>query len=172
MKVLGFRFLVFGLISLFFMMSMNSCKYSFTGISIPDSVRTFYVSAFEINAPNAEPTLSQTFSDALRDKIQTQSRLTQSETDPHCEFKGAITRYQISSVAPQPGEQTAFNRLDVSVNVDFINNKDETQNWKQTFSYFSDFPSDQDFLSVQDELIETINNQLVEDIFNKAFTNW
>ncbi|MFT5764518.1 MAG: hypothetical protein ACI8X3_001949, partial [Saprospiraceae bacterium] len=69
-------------------------------------------------------------------------------------------------------ELTAFNRLDVTVNVEFINNKDETQNWVQPFSYFSDFESDQNFLTVQDGLVETINNQLVEDIFNKAFTNW
>ena len=172
MKVFGFRLSAFVFISLLLLTGTVSCKYSFTGISIPESVRTFYVTAFEISVPNAEPTLSQTFSDALRDKVQTQSRLTQSETDPHCEFKGAITRYQVSSVAPQPGELTAFNRLDVSVSVDFINHKDETQNWKQTFSYFSDFSSDQNFLSVQDGLIETINDQLVEDIFNKAFTNW
>jgi lipopolysaccharide assembly LptE-like protein len=170
-SVLPVRF-IFLLTCFSLVIGNSSCKYSFTGIGIPADVRTFYVSPFEVTAANAEPILSQTFSDALRDKIQTESRLTQSETDPHCEFKGSITRYQVSSVAPQPGELTAFNRLDVTVNVDFINNKDETQSWKQSFSYFSDFSSDQNFLSIQDGLIETINNQLVEDIFNKAFTNW
>ncbi len=149
-----------------------SCKYSFTGISIPLSVQTFYVAPFDIQAPNAEPNLSQTFSDALRDKIQTESRLTQSEENPHVEFKGIISRYEISSVAPQPGELTAFNRLNVTVNVEYINIKEEEQSWKQNFSYFSDFESTDNFLDVQDQLIETINEQLVEDIFNKAFTNW
>lgn len=157
---------------LLLLFSSSACKYSFTGISIPDNVRTFYVAPFDVEAPNAEPTISQTFSDALRDKIQIESRLNQSEVDPHCEFKGTITRYQVSSVAPQPGELTAFNRLDVTVNVEFINQKDDTQSWKQSFSYFSDFASDEIFLDIQDGLIETINEQLVEDIFNKAFTNW
>lgn len=156
----------------FFLVLLSSCKYSFTGISIPPNVRTFYVAPFEVDAPNAEPTLSQTFSDALRDKIQIESRLTQSQTDPHCEFKGTITRFQINSVAPQPGELTAFNRLDITVNVEFINNKDEEQSWKQSFPYFTDFPSEDNFLTIQDDLIATINEQLVEDIFNKAFTNW
>lgn len=169
MKRSGFLNIIF-----FFLLvsSFQSCKYSFTGISIPPEVRTFYVAPFVVEALNAEPVLSQTFSDALRDKIQTESRLTQNQTDPHCEFKGIITRYDINSVAPQPGETVAFNRLDVTVNVEFINNKDEEQSWKKNFSYFSDFPADQSFLTVQDDLITTINDQLVEDIFNKAFTNW
>ncbi len=163
-SIIGFLWLCF--------LSLSACKYSFTGISIPPEVRTFYVAPFEVEALNAEPVLSQTFSDALRDKIQTESRLTQSQTDPHCEFKGVITRFDINSVAPQPGETVAFNRLDVTVNVEFINHRDESQSWKNNFSYFSDFPSEQNFLDLQDELITTINDQLVEDIFNKAFTNW
>lgn len=171
MKNLNHRFFIlsFLILTLF---GISSCKYSFTGISIPDNVKTFYVSPFDVEAPNAEPTISQTFSDALRDKIQIESRLNQSEVDPHCEFKGVITQFEVSSVAPQPGELTAFNRLDITVNVEFINHKDDTQSWKQSFPYFSDFASDVIFLDVQDDLIETINEQLVEDIFNKAFTNW
>ncbi len=172
MKAFKFQFFILYILSSFAVLNLSACKYSFTGISIPDSVRTFYVAPFELNAPNAEPVLSQTFSDALRDKIQTESRLSQSETDPHCEFMGIISRFQISSVAPKPGELTAFNRLDISVSVEFINHKDDSQSWKHSFSYFSDFASDQNFLTIQDELIETINEQLVEDIFNKAFTNW
>ncbi len=171
MQLFNIRFSKFALLFLF-LVGISSCKYSFTGISIPDNVKTFYVAPFEVEAPNAEPILSQTFSDALRDKIQTESRLNQSQTDPHCEFKGIISRYQVSSVAPKPGELTAFNRLDVTVSVEFINHKDESQSWKQTFPYFSDFASDENFLDIQDGLIETINEQLVEDIFNKAFTNW
>jgi len=153
-------------------------KQSMQIFNIRFSIYTFLclfligTSAFEVEALNAEPILSQTFSDALRDKIQTESRLNQSLVDPHCEFKGTIARYEVNSVAPQPGELTAFNRLDVTVSVEFINHKDETQSWKQTFPYFSDFASDENFLDIQDALIETINEQLVEDIFNKAFTNW
>lgn len=167
----GSKYCVFFIFS-FILFSFSACIYSFRGISIPADVKTFYVTAFEVSATNAQPVLSQTFSDALRDKIQTESRLTQSEIDPDCEFKGDIMRYEVSAVAPQPGELTAFNRLDVTVSVNYINTLDETLSWKQNFSYFSDFASDQNFLTIQDELINTINDQLVEDIFNKAFTNW
>lgn len=170
-KGLGFRVLP-SLIFFFFILGVTSCKYSFTGISIPQDVRTFYVAPYQLNTPNADPNLSQVFSDALRDKILRESRLNLTETDPDCEFSGVLTRYAISPVAPEPGEVTAFNRLDVTVNVEFINTKDEEQSFKKNFSYFAEFGSDQDFLAIQDDLVETVNEQLVEDIFNAAFTNW
>ncbi len=162
------------LLGLFFfiILGVTACKYSFTGISIPPDVRTFYVAPYTIQTPNADPNLSQTFSDALRDKILRESRLSLSDTDPDCEFNGIITRYSISPVAPEPGEITAFNRLDVTVNMEFINSKDEAQSFEKNFSYFAEFGTDQDFLSIQDDLVETVNEQLVEDIFNAAFTNW
>ncbi len=149
-----------------------SCKYSFRGIDIPQDIKTFYVGPFEITATNAEPTISQIFTERLKDKILTESRLTFVQADPDCEFIGSINTYRVSPVAPQPGETTAFNRLDISVKVEFVNYKDDTKNWDKNFPYFADFPSDQNLLDVQDELIEDINDQLVEDIFNKAFTSW
>jgi hypothetical protein len=161
----------FGFI-LILILGITSCRYSFTGISIPQDVRTFYVAPYQLQTPNADPNLSQTFSDALRDKILRESRLNLTDTDPDCEFIGLITRYSISPVAPEPGEVTAFNRLDVTVNMEFINSKDEEQSFKKNFSYFAEFGTSQDFLSIQDDLVETVNEQLVEDIFNAAFTNW
>lgn len=160
------------LLIMFCLFSLNSCKYSFTGISIPPDIKTFFVEPFEVSATNAEITLSQTFTDRLKDKILTESRLVYANIDPDCEFSGTIASFDISSIAPQPGETTAFNRLDIMVRVEFVNNKDESQNWRKSFPYFADFPSEQNFLDVQDDLIDDINTQLVEDIFNKAFTNW
>jgi len=150
---------------------LNAC-YSFKGISIDPNTQTFYVELFDNTSRTIVPTLSQDFTQSLRDKIRNESRLNPSDTDPDIEFKGNITNYNVSSVAPQPGETTAFNRLEISVKVEFVNNKDEEKNWQQNFRFFNDFGSDENLLDIQDELIQNINDQLVEDIFNKAFTNW
>ncbi len=158
-------------ITLLFVVSLSSC-YSFKGITIPVTVNTFYVNLFDNDAQNVVPNLSLDFTEKLKDKIRSESRLDESNTDPDIEFKGTITQYRVSSEAPTTGETTAFNRLTITIAVEYINNQDEEDNWKQNFSFFNDFPSSQNLLSVQDELIENINDQLVEDIFNKAFTNW
>ncbi|MEL6987465.1 MAG: LPS assembly lipoprotein LptE, partial [Bacteroidota bacterium] len=72
----------------------------------------------------------------------------------------------------EPNETTAFNRLQINVQVDYQNNLDEKDKWSQNFSFFENFASDQNLLDVQDDLINLIYDQIVEDIFNKAFTNW
>ena len=155
-----------------FLLQFTACRYSLRGISIPENVNTFYVADFDNVADNVVATLSQDFTQLLRDKIRNESRLNPDDTNPDIEFKGQIVDFSVSSVAPQPGETSAFNRLEIRIAVEFISNKDEEENWKQNFSFFNDFPSDQDILDVQEDLIENINAQLVEDIFNRAFTNW
>ncbi len=37
------------------------------------------------------------------------------------------------------------------------------------FSAFVDYNSTEDFISIEETLIETLNNQLTQDIFDKAF---
>ncbi|HMN91196.1 MAG TPA: LPS assembly lipoprotein LptE [Saprospiraceae bacterium] len=145
--------------------------YSLSGISISQDVKTYYVEQFRSNADNAPPTLEQTLTEALKEKIRTESRLIYSDTDPHVEFKGTVVDFRVTSEAPRPGEFTAINRLTINVAVDYKNNIDKKE-WKSNFSFFFDFPSSQDLASIQDEAIRVISNQLMEDIFNKAFTDW
>ena len=84
----------------------------------------------------------------------------------------SIQGYNVSSVAPQPGERTAFNRLTISLTVEYTNNLDPKDKWTKSFTHFEDFPSETNLLQVQDELIEIIFKQIMEDIFNQAFNNW
>lgn len=166
LRFFKFIFLIF-LFSFFY-----SCKYSFNGIGIPPDMNTFYVEPFELTTTNTEPTIATIFSETLSDKILTESKLRKAEIDPDYIFSGAVTRYQVTAVAPQPGEVSAFNRLEIGVKIVFENTKDEEQNFDQTFSFFNDFPSDANIINIQEELINNIFDQIVEDVFNKAFTNW
>ena len=49
---------------------------------------------------------------------------------------------------------------------------DEEDDWSQTFSFFEDFDNDSNLEDVQDELIDNIFEQILQDIFTRAFTNW
>ena len=160
----------------FFLLSIlvTGC-YSFKGISIPPDVNTFYIENFQNKASNAPAGLEIQFRDDLVNKINSSSKLSYTEIDPHIEFRGDISRFNVSAVAPQQSDEqatTAFNRLTIAVRVEYINNNNEEENWQQSFSFFEDFESTTDLSSVQDDLIDGIFTQLLEDIFNKAFTNW
>lgn len=158
-----------------FIIIQSSCLgifYKYNGISIPPDVDTFYVSTFENRAGAAPAGIEQLFSESLKDKIRNGSRLKFTEDTPDIEFEGAISGYNVRSMAPTAGNETAFNRLNISISVTFTNTLDEEEDWKKTFNWYQDFTNDQDLTANQDDFIETIFEQLTEDVFNQAFTNW
>lgn len=167
---MNLRYLTFFLV--FSSILFNSCKYSFSGIGIPADMNTFYIEPFELLTTNAEPAITTIFTETLSDKILTESKLRKSQIDPDYTFSGAVTRYQVTAVAPQPGDVSSFNRLEISVKVNFENSKDEKQSFENNFPFFQDFPADQNILDIQNELIDIIFIQITEDVFNAAFTNW
>lgn len=150
---------------------MAGC-YSFKGISIPPDINTYYVDLFEDQSQASIPTLPRDFTEQLKDKIRRESRLSYNDAEPDIEFRGAITGFRVSAEAPKADEQIGFNKLSVTVRVEFINHKNDKANWKQQFSYEEYFEPDQNLLDVQDQLLETINKELIDQIFNRAFTNW
>jgi len=110
----------------------TSCKinYTLSGASIPIEAKTVSVKYFDNNASLAPPTLSQTFSEALRDKIISQTRLTLVKTNGDLSFEGAITNYIASPIAIQSNDQSAQNRLTITINVKYICSFDEKKNYK------------------------------------------
>lgn len=157
---------------LFILIVIQPSCYSLSGISIDPNVRTYYVEQLRNNADNAPPTLPQTLTEALKEKIRTESRLVYSEQDPQIEFRGSVVDFRVTSEAPQPGEVTSINRLTIVTAIEYENHNNPKKNWKSNFSFFYDFSSSQDLASIQDVAISAITKQLMEDIFNKAFTDW
>lgn len=120
----------------------------------------------------APPTLAQDFTDALRNKIVTESRLSFNEDAPDYIFNGNVVGYEVTPESPQADGRSFLNRLTITVEVEFTSELDEKQSWKKRFSQFSNFDADRNLLDVQDELIAEINRLLVDEIFNQAFANW
>lgn len=166
--ILSFGVLLFAFSAIF----LQQACYTFSGASIPTYAETYYIPPFKNNALNSAPGLAPDFTEALKEKIRTQSRLIYAETDPDLEFIGTIVDFRVTSEAPGPNEVVAINRLTINTAIEYIDHSDTEKGWKNNFSFFFDFPSSTDLASIQDEAIQTILNQLVEDIFNKAFTNW
>lgn len=161
------------LLSSFFLLSLSAC-YTFRGISIDQDVKTFFVQNFENQASNAPPTLAVDFTERLKDKIRSETRLVLSGNNPDVEFTGKVTDFRVVPVAPKPGETVAINQLHIKLRVNYLSNLDPKKGWtaERDFTYFLEFSADRDLSQVQAQLIQDIGNQLLEDIFNAAFNNW
>ena len=152
----------------------SGCKvnYSFTGASVSPDIKTFSVKYFPNNAPVVNPSLSQLFSEKLKEKIVSQASLSHSDRQADLIFEGRITGYAIQPIAIQTNETAALNRLTITVNVKFTNTKDEKQNFETSFSRYADYDSQVNFATVEQQLSSTITDQIVDDIFNRVFINW
>ena len=153
---------------------LQGCKvnYSFTGASVSPDVKTVSILYFPNNATLVVPTLSQTLTDAMRDYFTSHTRLSLVERNGDINIEGSITAYSVQPVAIQGNETAAMNRLTITISVKFTNRTDENQDFESTFSRYQDYPSTKDLSVVQDELIILINDQLIQDVFNKAVVNW
>jgi len=146
--------------------------YSFTGASIPAGAKTVSIAYFTNNAPLIEPTLSQSLTDALRDRFQSQTNLSLVTANGDLQLEGNITDYSTRPVAIQGNETAALNRLSITVKVTFINTIDPTRDFESSFTRFKDYSSSSDLSTVKDDLISQIDEELVDDIFNKSVVNW
>lgn len=155
-------------------MLLSACSiYSFNGASIDPAAKTVNVHFIENKAPYNNPTLSQKLTQSLREKITSQTRLTQvNDDETDYTFTGDITGYAVSNAAVTNVEQTATSRLTITVKIDFKSKINPKNDFSQSFSRSADFPASQSINEVQDKLVDDINKQLVDDIFNKAFVNW
>lgn len=147
-------------------------KYTLSGQSIPPDAKTVSVGFFVNKAALANPTFSQQFTEGLKTKFLRETRLQLVASAGDLEFEGAVTGYSVSPMAVQGNETAALNRLTVSVSVTYVNNLDEQQNFTTNFSRFADFSAGTDLTSVEGQLTPVITEQLIQDIFNRAFINW
>ena len=145
---------------------------SLTGGTVDARAKTVAITTFPNNATLINPTLSQSFTTALKDKIQGQTPLTIVDNDGDYAMEGEITGYTVNPAAIQGNDTPAMNRLTITVRVRFYNKFDENLNFDQSFSRYADYNSSQNLSSVEATLVEEITDALTDDIFNKAFVNW
>lgn len=152
----------------------QSCgTYTFSGASIPEEMKTISVQFFENNAILVIPYLSNQFTEALKERIRNQSRLSLKQGDADAGFEGRITDYTVRPVSIQGNDRAGLLRITVTVNVKYTNALKPELSFEESFSAYQEFSLNQGSLeSQQQKLIPLINRQLTELIFNRAFANW
>nr|WP_320023381.1 LptE family protein [uncultured Draconibacterium sp.] len=153
---------------------MPSCKvsYTFTGANLSPEVKTFTVYYFPNRARLINPTLSQSFTEELREKLTRQTSLNELSESGDLEFEGQITGYEFRPMSVQKEDVSAQTRLTVTINVKYTNNKVPDDNFEKSFSAYEDFDSNESISSVEEELTAQIIEKLTEDIFNATIANW
>lgn len=166
-----------GLLVLFFILSsslfLSSCGvYSFTGTTLSPAIKTVTVNNFTLATAGGPANLPLTFNERLKEYYQRYTNLKVVPNNGDMVLEGNITGYDLLAVAPTAQDQAGVNRLQITVLARFYNNKDETKNFEQSFSFYQDFPQGQTLSQNESRLVPKILDQIVLDIFNKTAADW
>lgn len=146
--------------------------YSFRDISIPDTIKTVKVNLFGNKARYINPQLSPRLSDRLRQKIVSQTRLSQTNNDnADWEISGEVTQYSLSTSAIS-GQREVGNRLTVAVHVTLVNHKNNEEVKEYDVSRNFEFAASKSLQQAEAELSDEMIRSLTDDIFNRVFSSW
>ena len=155
------------------LLALAGCSggYSFTGGNF-GAAKTVTIGEFPNFAEVVNPNLTLVFSESLRNIFLRETPLTVVEEGGDLQYEGTITGYTIVAANPTANQQTAQSNLTITVNVVYHNELNPEGDFERRFSRTLPFDADQEFSSVEEELMAEISRQLAEDILNQSVMNW
>ncbi len=163
----------FLIILLIIPLSIGGCgTYSFSGAAISEEVKTVTIQNFPNNADLVVPTLSQTFTEKLKQKFLRDTRLELVSQGGDLVFSGSITRYDVSPEVVQDDRKENLSKLAITIQTKYTNKVNPDQNFEQAFTQDERFESNKSLSSIEDQLIQNITDRITENIFNKSVNNW
>lgn len=157
---------------LLFLLSACKTTVSMSGATIPPEARTISVAFFPNNTSLGAPSLSQRFTETLRDLVSQQTNLSLVRQNGDLHFEGYIADYNVAPIAVTSNDQAAQNRMTITVSVKYTNRFEADKCFESNFTRFADFDSKLNVQTEEPRLVEEIYRQITEDIFYKAFNNW
>jgi len=148
-----------------------TCRFSMRDVSIPPEVKTVRVAYIDNRARYINPLLSPRLTEKLRQKIVNQTRLSQTNGEAHYEISGTVSDYSVSTSGISD-RQSSMNNLNVTVSIVFRNRLDEKKNFETSITRNFPFSSGMSLQKAEAQLNDQIVSNLVDEIFNRIFSNW
>lgn len=155
--------------------SLSSCfwkYYSFSGANFPDDIETFSVDLFTNEAALVNPQLSIDFTEKIKTKFQTQTKLGLVAQQGDYQISGSIVDYRIDPATLNADVGTAQNQFTIKVKVELACNKYPEKNKIKEYSFFKIYDANQPFESVEAPLSEEIIDNLTQQIFAAIALDW
>jgi len=167
------KYILFLISVTLFMQGCFTMKYDMKGgAQIDPKIKTLSIQYFANRALLINPSLSQKFTDDLKDYMEKNTSLRVINSVGDVDFSGEITEYGYKSTGIAAGDVASKTRFTITVRVKYSNSIKPDDNFDTSFSRYRDFDSKTAFNSVEDQLSGEITSEIIEQIFNKAFVNW
>lgn len=149
-------------------------NYSFTGTSIPSDVRTVYIPFFPDQSQSGLGDLSDRLNRALINRFVNQSRLSlaNNEESSDAYVSGAIQSYTNRPFSVRGDEQANINEIQITVRATFQYQKDDEPLWNKSFSGNATYNTVENPVEGEIEAAEAALQQISNNMFNDAVSNW
>lgn len=161
--------------ALFVVLFLPACvQYSFTGTSIPADVETIYIPFFPDNSQSGLGDLSDRLNRALINRFVNQSRLSlnNDRNDADSWMEGTIQSYQNRPFSVGGDERANLNEIRIVVRATFQFADSEKPVYSKTFSGNSTYDVQDNPVEGELEAAENALQQIAENAFNDAVSNW
>jgi hypothetical protein len=134
---------------------------------------------FYNNADLGPANMSQTLTNDLKNYFIQNSSLKVVPEEGQLQLEGEIMDFKLTPIAPTATGNSddltsaSLTRLTITVKATFINTVDENLSFKdKRFSFYQDFPNEENLSDIEEQLTKTIFNRIITDIFNASVANW
>ena len=142
--------------------------------TVEDSARTVRVVPLENKAPYVNPQITPNLTERLRQKIQNQTKLTNTNNETaDYNLSGYIADYSVSTsgvTSTNGQQQTSVNRLTVRVHISLSKFGNTPEEFDVSRSF--DFSAQQSLQAAEASLLDEMIRNLTDEIFNRIFSNW
>jgi hypothetical protein len=145
--------------------------FNMSGASVAPA-KTCQVNYVENRAEIVNPRLSLLITEGLKDKIQANSSLLLVNSNADVLFEGEISSYNVQPQSVTAAGMAAKDRLTVTVKIKFTNEVKPENSFDKSFSRFYEYTTGTAFTSIENTAVDDILEQLMDDIFNAAFSTW
>jgi Lipopolysaccharide-assembly len=149
------------------------CKvYSFSPAKVSSDLKTITVQNVVMGTAGGPANLTLTFTEKLKEYYQRNTSLKLKPNDADLLLESTIVGYELTPVSATSSDKAALNRLTIRIEVRFVNAKYEEESFEKEFSFYQDFPQEQNLSQVEGSLVPKIIDQLVLNIFTDTAAQW
>lgn len=168
------RRLVLGLAAGLVATSLAACGvYSFSGASLPETLRTVAIPIAERTTGGGPPTLDALVTEALVVRFVDRSRLTLEDDEAAADavVRATVQQYSIAPAAVTDANVAALNRVTLGVRVVMTERGTERPRLDRVFTATEDF-APADGLAGEAAAVEVAVAQVARDAFTAATSDW
>ncbi len=148
--------------------------YSFTGATIPAQYQTIAIPLVEDQSLSPLPTLDDEMTERLIDRFVRQTRLSLETVEDEADLilSARIERYTNAPTAVSGDERAQQNRVTVAVNARYIDRSTEEALVERTFTSFEQYDPLVDGPGGEEAAALAALDNIADDIFTAATSNW